>query len=62
MIGLVLLSASYFRNGDGGSYPSYAGESLPPLKSSGTWLNSAAPITWDTLSGEVVWLEFSFLH
>ena len=60
--GLVLTGASYFRSGDGGSYPSFAGGSLPPIQSSGTWLNSVAPITWDTLSGDVVWLEFSFLH
>ena len=58
---LVVLGMVYFRGADG-TLRSYVGRSLPPIKSSGTWLNTAAPQSWDTLTGDVVWLEFSFLH
>lgn len=40
----------------------FKGRQPPSLASQGTWLNSTTPISWDSLLGDVVWLEFSFLH
>ena len=39
-----------------------AGKLPPVLAQDGVrWLNSG-PLTWDELRGDVVWLEFSFMH
>ncbi len=38
------------------------GVAPPALRSSGQWLNSPEPVTWSSLRGKVVWLEFGFLH
>ena len=40
---------------------SYMNES-PPELSDGVWLNSEQPLSLAALRGQVVWLEFSFLH
>ena len=46
----------------GGSFASFQGKKLPSIESDGTWLNSEAPLSWASLNGNVVWLEFSFIH
>ena len=38
------------------------GRSPRSLASAGTWINSESALDWDQLKGDVVWLEFSFLH
>ena len=40
----------------------FVGQDAPSLDSAGTWINARAPLTWESLGGKVVWLEFSFLH
>lgn len=48
--------------GGGGSayFNSYLGQA-PPALGAGNWINSDG-LTLDALKGQVVWLEFSFLH
>ena len=40
---------------------SYLNQPLPELPEGGNWINSARPITLQSLRGKVVWIEFSFL-
>ena len=49
--------------GSGGrTHGSFLGEGPPSLEAGGTWLNVDSPLTIRGLAGNVVWLEFSFLH
>lgn len=40
---------------------SYRGKA-PPELAGGQWLNAPAPLTLEGLKGQVVYLEFGFLH
>lgn len=40
---------------------SFMGQSPPAISSGATWLNVDAPLDLKSLTGKVVWLEFSFL-
>lgn len=42
--------------------PKHVVENPPEIASAGTWLNTDQPLTLADLRGNVVWLEFSFLH
>jgi hypothetical protein len=46
----------------GGLMGDFQGEVPPVIESQGTWLNAEGPLTLSELRGQVVWLEFSFLH
>ena len=65
VLGIAALAGAYlFRGGgmEGGSFQSFANRQLPAIESSGTWINSESPISWSSMAGKVVWLEFSFIH
>jgi ABC-type uncharacterized transport system permease subunit len=61
-IGVVAVYAYWMVGRRGGEIMRYQGQAPPSLASVGTWMNSASPLSWDSLGGQVVWLEFSFLH
>jgi hypothetical protein len=64
LIGAAVIAGAYFFRGGAqeGTFRSYAKGRFPSLASEGHWFNSDTPVTWDSLAGQVVWLEFSFLH
>ncbi len=44
------------------SAASFANKVPPELSAAGTWLNTDEPLQLADLHGELVWLEFGFLH
>ena len=56
LVGYMLLTSAGGRAGE------FIGKTAPSLDSAGTWINARGPLSWDSLGGKVVWLEFSFLH
>ena len=45
-----------------GLYETFQDQPLPEIGSSGTWINTDEPLTLASLRGNLVWLEFSFMH
>ena len=64
ILGAAVVVGAFFFSGNqsGLTYRSFANRSFPSLNAPGTWLNTNGNLSWDDLSGSVVWLEFSFLH
>ena len=61
----VVGTALYLLFGRGsGAVNSFKEKAMPAIhtNAAATWLNTDSPISFDSLKGKVVWLEFSFLH